>query len=378
MQLPHEELKSLLVLNRLSLVGGKTVCGLLSEGTKPSEILARIRDENFLGKAELLEKTVSSFHPESEMEHCQKLQISLIGFCDENYPKPLKEISDPPLVLYAKGTILASDDSAIAIVGTRHPSLYGTNQTRKFSSGLAAQGMTIVSGLAQGIDQAAHEAALKIPYGRTLAVLGCGLDVNYPSNAGKLREEIAQRGALISEYALGTPPLAENFPRRNRIISGLSTGVLVVEAHARSGSLITARMALEQGREVFAVPGPVDQLTSRGTHHLIKEGAGLVEEPADIIEALAAGLIHRINETPVPPAAEEPAKAHRPQSPNEPGFSTEEGSLWKLLREKPLASEEIAREGQWTPEQLAFLLTMLEMKGKVRKNPDGRFAAARF
>lgn len=377
-----ETLKSLILLNRLSLVGAKSVCGLLSGGTGPEEILFRIKTEDFLGKAEFLKKTFETFDAEAEIENCRRYGISHLSFLDEDYPQILKQITDPPLVLYMKGSILPEDAAAVAIVGTRHPSLYGRNQTRRFAAELAGQGMTIVSGLAQGIDQAAHAACLGIPYGRTIAVLGCGLDVNYPAKSEDLRRDIADHGAVISEYALGTPPLAENFPRRNRIISGLSQGVLVVEAHARSGSLITARMAMEQGRDVFAIPGPVDQLTSRGTNHLIKEGAALVEEPAEVMEALATSLIFQKREMPAVKPVIQPLATmqggHESTFSEERGFSAEANSLCELLREKSLASEEIAQEGDWAPEQVAYLLTLLEMKGKVRKSPDGRFSVASF
>jgi DNA processing protein len=231
-----------------------------------------------------------NFDAEKEIKRCQEMGVRVMVFSDADYPEMLRHIYDPPPVLYVAGDLIAEDGAAIAVVGTRHPGLYGLTQTKRFVRRLSEKGLTIVSGFAKGIDRAAHEAALEVPYGRTLAVLGCGVDVDYPRDSRKLFEKIGRRGAVISEYSLGTPPLAENFPRRNRIISGLSLGVLVMEAHARSGSIITAHEAAEQGREVFAVPGPVDQLTSRGTHQLIREGAVLAECPEDIFELLGTAL----------------------------------------------------------------------------------------
>ena len=259
-------------------------------GMLPSELVLKIQEENFLEKKEELEKTLRDFSPDSELEKCEEWGIRVLSFWDEDYPVSLKSISQAPAVLYVAGTLVPEDAAGLAIVGSRYPSIYGISQTRRFSSALSSAGLTIISGMAQGIDLAAHEGALSISHGRTLAVLGCGLDVDYPRHRKKFQEKILERGALISEYPFGMPPLPENFPKRNRIISGLSLGVFVTEAHERSGSLITARQGLDQGREVFALPGPVDRVTSRGTHCLIKEGACLVECPEDILENLKVSL----------------------------------------------------------------------------------------
>lgn len=208
-----------------------------------------------------------------------------LSLLDKDYPANLKYIYDPPSILYIKGNILPEDTIAVAVVGSRRATYYGLKNAENLGFQLAAGGITIISGLARGVDSAAHRGALKAR-GRTIAVLGSGLNKIYPRENEELVEEIAQNGAVISEFALDTPPLRQNFPRRNRIISGLSLGVVVVEAAKRSGALITANFALEQGREVFALPGKIDSFTSKGTHDLIKQGAKLVESIEDIIEEL--------------------------------------------------------------------------------------------
>ncbi|UCB57420.1 MAG: DNA-processing protein DprA [Candidatus Omnitrophota bacterium] len=214
-------------------------------------------------------------------------KIKTLSLNDKEYPANLRYIYSPPLALYVKGNILAEDSIALAIVGSRKASYYGLKNAESLGFKLASQGITIISGLARGIDTAAHRGALAAG-GRTIAVLGSGLNIIYPRQNKGLAEEISKNGAVISEYAQDTPPLRQNFPRRNRIISGLSLGVVVVEAAKRSGALITADFALEQGREVFALPGKIDSFTSAGTHELIKDGAKLVESTEDIIEELEA------------------------------------------------------------------------------------------
>jgi DNA processing protein len=215
----------------------------------------------------------------------EKYRVRIVTQDDAAYPMNLKNIFDPPLVLFLRGNILPGDDFSIAIVGTRMATIYGMNMARKISSQLGQLGFTIISGGARGIDTSAHQAALKIN-ARTIAVLGCGVDVVYPEENSRLFEQIVQRGALVSEFPMGTLPLRQNFPRRNRIISGLSIGVVVIEAPRRSGALITASSALEQGRDVFCVPGQADSFTMKGSHQLLREGARLVEDVNDIMEEL--------------------------------------------------------------------------------------------
>lgn len=235
---------------------------------------------------------------DAQLARLQAHGVRLITWADESYPESLRQIYDPPLFLFAKGDLCRDDALAVAIVGTRVPSTYGRQMARALSEGLARSGLTIVSGLARGIDAEAHATALRVG-GRTVAVLGSGIDVVYPSEHHQLLMKIAQHGCVISELPMGTAPDAENFPGRNRIISGLSLGVVVVEAAEKSGSLITAQYALDQGRDVFAVPGPVGERT-RGTHQLLRQGATLTEHADDVIAEIAPHL-HRRQPAPAAP-----------------------------------------------------------------------------
>ncbi len=368
-----EELRSFLILNRTGRK--KEILAQLREGVGASSLLEFFSDEKKRGSPSSAE-----FHPEREIERCEHEGIRLMTFADDDYPVLLKEIYDPPLVLYVAGHFIPEDRSAVAIVGTRNPSCYGLIQTRRFVRGLSEKGLTIVSGFAKGIDAAAHTAALEIAYGRTVAVLGCGIDVDYPRGASKLFEKITDQGAVISEYPLGMPPLAENFPRRNRIISGLSLGVLVVEAHERSGSLITAHEAAEQGREVFAIPGPVDQLTSRGTHQLLKEGAMLAEAPEDIFEALSIPLLIRDQASagcPDPLLGDPEGKTDQGAGKTDEVVSAHEENgekeLLDLLSSGELGWEEILMRTGLDVGPALSRLTRLELRLKIRKNAAGRF-----
>jgi DNA processing protein len=221
---------------------------------------------------------------DQELELINKEKIDCLDIFDEDYPDLLRQIANPPLVLYIKGDRGVLSKFSFAIVGSRNPTQYGLSMTAEFSSSLSALGIVIISGLARGIDTIAHVEALK--NGETIAVLGSGLLNVYPRENRDLAERISQKGAVISEFSLNSSPLKENFPRRNRIVSGLSKGILVVEAAARSGALITARLGCEQNREVFALPGNIDSPLSKGTHRLIKEGAKLVDSLEDILEEL--------------------------------------------------------------------------------------------
>ena len=222
---------------------------------------------------------------QSELHRCRELNIGLVFESDENYPANLREIPDPPGILYSRGEIIPADSIAIAIVGTRHASQYGLGQAEQFATGLARAGFTIVSGLARGIDTVAHQAALEAG-GRTIAVLGSSVTNVYPPENKRLADDITKSGAVISESSLDSKPKGSSFPQRNRIVTGLSLGVIVVEAAARSGALISAHHAMEQNREVFAVPGRVDSRTSSGCHHLIRDGAKLVEHVDHVLEEL--------------------------------------------------------------------------------------------
>lgn len=232
--------------------------------------------------------------PKKEIDKAKKEGIKIVTFRDKGYPVALGLITDPPLVLYVKGEIKEVDRLAVGIVGSRMASDYGKRVTREFVSELGKAGFTIVSGLAKGIDGQAHRTALEV-CARTLAVLGCGIDVVYPPENKRLFSEIPSSGAIISEFPFFTPPSKENFPQRNRIIAGLSLGILVIEAAERSGALITARLAIEEGREVFAVPGPITSPLSRGTNKLIKDGVKLTDSCSEIIEELGP-MIEKVME----------------------------------------------------------------------------------
>lgn len=280
----------------------------------------------------------------------------LVTILHEEYPPLLKEISDPPPYLYLKGK-LPNSSSAIAVVGSRRASDYGISVTTKLSRELAALGVTVISGLAMGVDAAAHRSALQFG-GATVGVLGCGIDLIYPAENRQLYRDMEDKGAIVSEFAPGTPPDASNFPRRNRIISGMARGVLVVEAAERSGSLITARFALEQGREVFAVPGNINFRASRGTNSLIKEGAKLVETVADIMGEL-------------PPDRTNLSQWARKQSFN---LSPDEEKLTVLLAEKPLQIDELTVRSGLTVPAVSAMLLRLELQGAVMQIPGKIFS----
>jgi DNA processing protein len=294
---------------------------------------------------------------------------------DPLYPQSLLNIEDPPLLLYAKGMaqawqhnlLNAPGTRAIAVVGSRNPSPQGAANARQFSQAFAQAGLCIVSGLALGVDGAAHEGALAGALEGTLAtvaVVGTGLDRVYPAKHRELAHRIAQRGVLLSEYALGTSPLAANFPRRNRIISGLSIGTLVAEAALQSGSLITARMAAEQGREVFAIPGSIHSTQSRGCHALIKHGAKLVESAQDVLEELQSSVAWTTRA-----AVEGDHVALRPVD----LLDEEDSALLKALGCEPVALDGLqARTGLPTADLLAQLMT-LELQGMVARLPGGLF-----
>ncbi len=285
----------------------------------------------------------------------EKGNITVLSLSDKDYPEILKNIYDPPLVLYVKGKITGEDKIAVALVGSRTASVYGVNVCKNLAQSLASSGITIVSGLARGIDSAAHTGAL-LSGGRTIAVLGNGLGSIYPPENKDLAEKIAQRGAVISEFPIEAPPLPQYFPIRNRIISGLSLGTVVVEAAEKSGALITASCALEQGREVFAVPGRAGSPTSKGTHWLIREGAKLVEDPKDIIEELNLNLI--------------------PSGLNRPVLSVldlEEKKVYDALSDEPEHIDIIINKSNMPPQNVARLLLKLELKKLVKELPGKNF-----
>jgi DNA processing protein len=284
------------------------------------------------------------------------------------YPPLLEEIFDPPLVLYARGDSDALEDPCVAVVGTRRPTLYGLQMAQGLAADLGGRGMTVVSGLARGIDAAAHRGCLDAG-GRTIAVLGCGIDIVYPREQRQLTRRILERGMLISEFAPGTPPAPQNFPVRNRIISGLSLGTLIVEAGEYSGSLITARLAMEQNREVFALPGNLTSSRSFGPNYLIKQGAKLVQSWRDVVEELPPDLRRDI-------LMREDAKP--PLKPAPGLLSKEEQSLLELLKpDEATQFDKIYRRSGLGIPQLCDLLLNLEMGGWIRQLPGSLYIRIR-
>lgn len=296
-----------------------------------------------------------------EIEKAAQHGVAFIQIEDAQFPEALKRIPDPPLLLYVRGTIEREDTLALAIVGSRNATVYGTSQAARFARDFGTRRITVVSGLARGIDTSAHRAALEAG-GRTFAVVGSGLMDIYPPENARFVDEIAASGAAISEFPLYTPGVARNFPRRNRIISGLSLGVVVIEAGLKSGSLITARLAAEQGREVFAVPGKVDHDLSQGAHKLIKEGAALVEGPEDVYAGLP--LLKLPEEaTPEKKGAATPA-----------GLSPTEAQLWpKLMPSDPIGIDELIEQTGLAPAQVTTGMLTLEMKRLAKSLPGKRY-----
>ncbi|MBI3994522.1 MAG: DNA-protecting protein DprA, partial [Nitrospirae bacterium] len=297
-----------------------------------------------------------------ELDRVDEMEYDLIGLTDPRYPDLLKMIPDPPPYLYLKGDLRPEDNRAVAIVGARRASGYGRAVTEQLSRELAVRGFTIVSGMARGIDGWAHQAALEVP-GRTIAVLGSGLDILYPREHDELREAISRQGAVLSDYPLGTPPDPVNFPKRNRVISGLSLGVVVVEAAENSGSLITARLALDQGREVFAVPGPIGTKTSIGTHALIKQGAKLVENVEDILDELLPQLEGPSDAT----SADATPARDLAGKPRRPALLPDERIVYECLTAEPRHIDELTAVLRLAPAKTAGVLLQLELKGAVRQ-----------
>jgi len=301
----------------------------------------------------------SALDLDRELERIAEVGAHVLTWESSDYPRLLREIADPPPVLYVKGTLTEDDAWAVAVVGTRRASVYGREVTRRLTSALARSGITIVSGLARGVDSEAHRAALKSG-GRTVAVLGCGIDRVYPPEHRKLAQEIIAHGALVSDYPLGTPPEGRNFPPRNRIISGLSLGVLIIEAGMRSGARITADFAAEQGRDVFAVPGSILTHGSVGTNALIQEGAKAVLSPEDILEELNLTMVVEQSEArQVLPADET------------------EAALLAHLSAEPTHVDDLQQQLELPIAQVTSTLALMELKGMVRQAGGMKYIVAR-
>jgi DNA processing protein len=368
---PDPALLDLLRLTMVPGVGPKTSRVLIDRFGSATKALdapeSSLRDVPNVGPrlAEKVARARQEVDASAELNLCQRMGVRIVARGGDGYPPSLGDIPDPPTLLYVRGTIEPADQLAIALVGSRKCTPYGLRIAERLASSLARVGLTVVSGLARGIDAAAHRGALACG-GRTIAVLANGLGEVYPPEHEDLAREVAASGALISESPMGQGPLAGLFPQRNRIISGLSLGVVVVEATPRSGSLSTARHATDQNREVFAVPGPVDSLCSRGCHYLIRDGARLVETVDDILEELGP-LVREVKAS-----AEEPAVRH----PAELSLSDQERTLLGRLDDRGVAIDELIVVTGLTASQVMATLSVLELRRLVKRLPGPRFVRA--
>jgi DNA processing protein len=319
---------------------------------------SELRDVEGVGPklAKAIRDSARSSDAERELTFCKAHGISLLVDSDPRYPRDLREIPDPPGILFARGELIPQDALGIAIVGTRHATTYGLDQAEKLAGGLSRAGLTIISGLARGIDACAHRAALAAG-GRTVAILGSGVMNIYPPEHDRLAEEVIAHGALLSEHPPQSPPLAGAFPQRNRIITGMSLGVIVVEANLRSGALISARHAMEQGREVFAVPGRVDSRTSQGCHRLIRDGAKLVECVDDVLEELG------------PLSAAVPAGAGdgEVRHPGELVLNDQEQVVLQAIESSPTTIEQVIAACELPVQRVLATISVLEMRKLVRR-----------
>ncbi len=379
-QIPHnsEGIASWLKLIRADGVGPVIFARLLVQfGTVDRALGASVgelmRVEGIGSKtAEGIAASRDKYDSRAELELADKLGVWLLHIEDDRYPAALRQIHDPPPVLYVKGDLTKADNLAVAIVGSRHCSLYGQEQAARFAHLLAASGFTIVSGMARGIDTAAHQGALAAG-GRTIAVQGCGLAHVFPPENAKLFELISQAGACICELPIQAEPLPEHFPPRNRVIAGLSLGTIVIEAAARSGALITAQTALESNREVMAVPGKVDSPLSQGTHRLIKDGAKLVESVEDVMEAL--GYIgDQLKDHAAASARDATARVELPLFDSAAGLKGHEQRIYESLGKEPMHSDQIISQTGLAPGIVNATLISLRLKGIIRQLPGNLFA----
>ncbi|MCL4490297.1 MAG: DNA-processing protein DprA [Nitrospirae bacterium] len=365
------DLRYLLALSFIKDIGPVTAKRLLSAFRSPRRIfeasLAELADVEEVreSRAKRIHQFDSWDRIDEEIEAARQRNIKIIKYTDEEYPEPLKQLADAPTVLYARGNFIKEDGYAVAIVGSRRMTEYGRSITKTIAYDLASCGFTIVSGMARGIDTVAHRGALEAG-GRSIAVLGCGLDRPYPAENDALLEALSGSGCAISEFPLGTPPNRENFPRRNRLISGLSLGVLVVEATIKSGSLITAHYALEQGKDIFAVPGSIACRNSEGTNALIKKGAKLVQKAEDILEELSPvikGLLH----------SRKISGEKLDQKLDRLEINDEERAICSFLGDSAKHRDTISRELRIAPARLSGLLLNLEIKGVVKQTDGNNF-----
>ena len=346
-------------LQQIHGLGGQGICKLLHRFGSPESIFTASHKE----LNQIVPEAISSLIKQGpnlenaalSLEWLEKDDNHLITLADEHYPQALLEIPDPPPILYAKGDLSCLTMPAIAVVGSRNASTQGEKNAEEFALSLSEHGFCIISGMALGIDGAAHRGALRNKQGKTIAVVGTGLDIVYPAKHRELAHRIVAQGLVISEFPIGTPSRPQNFPRRNRIISGLSLGCLVVEANTQSGSLITAKCAAEQGREVFAIPGSIHSPMSKGCHELIKQGAKLVDCIKDITDELAPHLTHLMSEN------------------IEKSAPSESNTLLDFMGFDPINMESLIALTNLTSEDLSATLLVLELENKIASLPGGRY-----
>lgn len=362
------EREAYIALNLMGKIGPVGVRSLISVLGSASAIFeaseADLQQAAGIGKrlAELLVRQRNPALLDNELREAENAGIRLITPLDDEYPDALKNLHDPPLALYVRGTLKPTDRQSLAIVGTRHPTHYGMDCTRHLASQLATAGICIISGLALGVDTVAHEGALRAG-GRTVAVIGSGMHHLYPTENRELADRIAENGAVISEFPLDRKPDKTTFPMRNRIVSGMTMGTLVIEAGLRSGAMITAHQALQQGRSVFAVPGRIDSYASKGTHALLKDGAVLVTEARDVLEHFEM-LFPRVRSE---------SKVPRISTP----LSGNEKTITDLLANGELPVDFLIRESGIPPSEMASLLVGLELKKVTRMLPGRQVALVR-
>ncbi len=323
----------------------------------PAAAFTQLFGSRVLGEA--IASSRSEAAVDEEIATAEEKAVRIVTLVDEDYPVVLREIDDPPMVLYVRGEQPIEPARAIAIVGTRRGTRYGKMIAGRFASQLAMKGFIIVSGLAVGIDAAAHQGALDVG-GFTVAVMGCGIDYPYPKRNQPIYERIVETGVALSEYPMGSRPAKWTFPQRNRIISGLSRGVLVVQAPERSGSLITARCALEQGRDVFAVPGNINTITSAGSNRLIKQGAKLVDSVDDITEEYPDLKLGKASEE---PGAEEKA----------PKLGETESAVYELISLEPVHMDDIIARADLSPTEASHILLLLQLENLIEEAEGGRY-----
>lgn len=412
---PMSEHREAMVSDMLALVlvqgvGPVMIRSLLNEfGTASAAIRAgvtRIRQVDNVGPklAEKIARAGDNPDIEQELKLCREHGVTVMLQSDDDFPEAIRSLNDCPAMLFVKGRIEPIDRLAVGVVGSRRSTHYGRRMAEKLSTSLARSGMTVISGLARGIDEAAHRGALN-GGGRTLAVLANGLAQIYPPEMEPLARDIIKNGALISEMPMGHPPMAELFIRRNRIISGLSLGVVVVEAALRSGSLSTARHAMEQNREVFAVPGPADSLTSQGCHRLIRDGAKLVESVTDIIEELRSQVSNIMGEvteaqqlrlfemadseaetgaepqvetalqpTARPVPGHEKQRTRKADTPAAANLSPDEQSLFDLIGDEPVPADLLMSKAALPSGRVLALLSLMEMRRLIRRYPGPAYS----